>query len=562
MGRGAWLAVWAAARLPAAMEASDCDPHVPSETADARRIERYMTRVYPVDAARQAGDAKQLKQAFEGLHYFYAPHRNILEPARDLKTDAAPRLPYLPSGAWYAAPRNYSRFTGWIASASAERWWRVSEEHQPPPFKRPPLRTVRHRTAARSSSGRASTIGSRFGPAPSWTNPLALVKYPFPLGGGDWTRRELLKASLDTTLDVSSGYIEVEQFGGPRWAAPGAHVACPPVCGTWANVWRGTGVFLKLNRPLVAINRLAAVVELVTQVASKEGGKVVLEHFMRQSPLLTEKVRLLQRAPRFQDGRRRRHGAPLGEAVAAAAADGGGGLGCVCLREPPICSKNCFNATEYAYKYVRVDGALRRLGVAGFLERVREGRGEDWCANVCGTGAYYHQQKAPWAALDAMLVTLSCLVGYDAVVLTRSPNDNGLVHQELVDFDVPVALGGWGAPPLGKLNDWGKCKAPFSNLPADADALLLEHWHATNKWALGDVARKQFAPCVLGDPGGDAWTSRLGRDRCRGGKGRTRRRGADVDRACFLTCRGHVSEAHANVSLTQVLRDDVVLCED
>ena len=46
------------------------------------------------------------------------------------------------------------------------------------------------------------------------------------------------------------------------------------------------------------------------------------------------------------------------------------------------------------------------------------------------------------------------------------------------------------------------------------------------------------------------------------GKGRTRRRGADVDRACFLTCRGHVSEAHANVSLTQVLRDDVVLCED
>ena len=107
------------------------------------------------------------------------------------------------------------------------------------------------------------------------------------------------------------------------------------------------------------------------------------------------------------------------------------------------------------------------------------------------------------------------------------------------------------------------CDIPMgSHLPADADALLLEHWHATNKWALGDVARSKFEPCVLGDPGGDAWTSRLGRDRCRGGKGRTRRRGADVDRACFLTCRGHVSEAHANVSLTQVLRDDVVLCED
>ena len=159
----------------------------------------------------------------------------------------------------------------------------------------------------------------------------------------------------------------------------------------------------------------------------------------------------------------------------------------VCLREPPICSKNCFNATEYAYDYVRVDGALRRLGVAGFLERVREGRGEDWCANVCGTGAYYHQQKAPWAALDAMLVSLSCLVGYDAVVLTRSPNDNGLVHQELVDFDVPVALGGWGAPPLGGLNDWDKCKAPFSNLPVDAGTRCSNTGRSTGKWALGDV---------------------------------------------------------------------------
>ena len=555
MRRGA-LIIWAATTAAR----PDCDAHVPSQPQDARRITRYLAEVYPVNSEKHTTNAHQLKQTFEALHYFYAPTRDILEPERHLNTKATPRLPYLPSGAYYAAPQNHSRFTGWIASASAERWWRVSEENQPPPFKRPPLNTVRHRNALRSASGRASTIGSRFGPAPSWTSPLALVKYPFPTRG--LTRRELLEASHTTTLDLSSGYVEVEQFGGPRWAAPGAHVACPPVCGTWANVWRGTGVFLRLNRPLVSINRLSAVVELVTQVASKAGGKAVLESFMRQSPLLEAKVRLLQRAPRFQDGRRRRHGASLGESVAAAAADGGGGLGCVCLREPPICSKNCFNATEYAYDYVRVDGALRRLGVAGFLERVREGRAEDWCANVCGTGAYYHQQKAPWAALDAMLVTLSCLVGYDAVVLTRSPNDNGLVHQELVDFDVPVALGGWGSPPPGQLNDWDKCKAPFSNLPVNADALLLEHWHATNKWALGDVSRKTFAPCTIGDPGGDAWTSRLGRDRCRGGKGRTRRRGADVDRACFLTCRGHVSEAHANVSLTQVLRDDVVLCGD
>ena len=212
------LIIWAA-RLAAAQE--HCDPHDPSEKADARRIERYITQVYPVGHQKHASDAKQLKQTFEALHYFYAPHRDILEPARQLKTDAAPRLPYLPSGAYYSAPHNHSRFTGWIASASAERWWRVSEEHQPPPFKRPPLNTVRYRNALRSAAGRASTIGSRFGPAPSWTSPLALVKYPFPLVGRDWTRRELLKASHDTTLDIKAATSKSSSSagrGGPRRA--------------------------------------------------------------------------------------------------------------------------------------------------------------------------------------------------------------------------------------------------------------------------------------------------------------------------------------------------------
>ena len=153
MNLNAWLALGAAA----AAAFDDCSPHVPSETADARRIRRYVTQVYPVDPQKHASDAPRLKRAFEGLHYFYAPTRDILEPARHLKTDAAPRLPYLPEGAYYSAPRDHSRFTGWIASASADRWWRVSEEKAPPGFKRPPLRTVRHRHVMRSAAGRAPT---------------------------------------------------------------------------------------------------------------------------------------------------------------------------------------------------------------------------------------------------------------------------------------------------------------------------------------------------------------------------------------------------------------------
>ena len=180
--------------------------------------------------------------------------------------------------------------------------------------------------------------------------------------------------------------------------------------------------------------------------------------------------------------------------------------------------------------------------------------------NVCGNGQYYDRQRAPMMALDGMLATLSCVLGTNAVVLTRSPNDNGLVHQELVDYDLPESLGGWPAPPSGKLNALARCAAPFSHLPNDADALLLEHWHSTGKWALGDIERKTFKRCDLANPSGgdDKWTSGAGRDRCRVAQGDP----IGSDRACFVTCLGHISAAHANVSLTQVLRPDVVLCAD
>ena len=160
--------------------------------------------------------------------------------------------------------------------------------------------------------------------------------------------------------------------------------------------------------------------------------------------------------------------------------------------------------------------------------------------------------------LDAMLATLSCLVGRDAVVLTRSSNDNGVMHQEVVDFDLPVSLGGWGDPGPGALNEFTRCAAPFAAMPQNADVLLLAHWKMTGKWALSDVAQKTFEACDLANPGGgaDAWTSRRGRARCHAVQGDA----IGADRACFVTCRGHVSSLHANVSLTQVLRPDVVLC--
>ena len=494
-------------------KADDCATTTP--TKPQKEVEAYLRALYPSTQRIENAVA-----AFEALDYLYAD-RNILEPPRFLAKQVPP-LPYAPEGAYYAAKPAHRKKAKWLAGANANRW-------------RAP---VRRRQASKSASKRASTVGGRFGPAPSWTNPLALVKYPFPLSttAKEPSRAELLAAATTATVDLSSGYVEVEQFGGPRWTRSG----CPPVCGTWANIWRGTGVFLKLDRPVVAPTRLAAVVELVTRISRVENGAATLEAFAARSSMLAKRVK------EFRAG-----GASVGEAVAGGAAAAGTGRGCRCFKEA-----SALNGT--ARPLLRLAAVSGKT--AAFLARVREARPVDWCANVCGNGQYYDRQRAPMMALDGMLATLSCVLGTNAVVLTRSPNDNGLVHQELVDYDLPESLGGWPRPPENKLNALAKCAAPFSNLPNDADALLLDHWRSTNKWALGDVARKKFEPCDLANPGGggDAWTSGAGRGRCRVAQGDS----IGSDRACFVTCRNHISAAHANVSLTQVLRPDVVLCND
>ena len=504
------LLFFACGAAATASRADDCSATPPLAAKDYARVEAYLRRLYP--ATRTLAGAAAVAR-FEDLDYLYAD-RPVLAPPR-AAAGRAPPLPYLPPGAYYGAPADRRKRPRWLAGAAADRW-------------RAPVKV---RRATRGAVARASTVGGRFGPAPSWTNPLALVRYPFPLAPEirEPSRPALLRAATHGAAArlramIASGYVEVEQFGGPRWTRSG----CPPVCGTWANVWRGTGVFMKLSRPLVAPNRLAAIVELIRRVSLADHGAATLEAFAARSKPLARRAGMFHNA-----------GASPADALAAAAADAGSGRGCRCFKEA-----STLNATA--------------LGAAAFLERVRAARPADWCANVCGTGAYYDRQKAPMLALDGMLATLSCLLGTDAVVLTRSPNDNGLMHQELVDFDLPESLGGWPAPPPGALNALATCAAPFANLPPDAGALLLAHWKMTGKWALSDVARQTFKACDLANPGGgaDAWTSRRGRARCHAVQGDA----IGADRACFVTCRGHVSSLHANVSLTQVLRPDVVLC--
>ena len=125
-------------------------------------------------------------------------------------------------------------------------------------------------------------------------------------------------------------------------------------------------------------------------------------------------------------------------------------------------------------------------------------------------------------------------------------------------------LGGWVTPGRGDpaRSAVARCLAPFARLPVDADAALLNHWRSTGKFALCDPldTTATCPPCDLANPGGggDAWTSPKGRDRCRTTPGDA----PNADRACYASCAGTLSEAHANVSITQVLRPDAALCRD
>ena len=113
-----------------------------------------------------------------------------------------------------------------------------------------------------------------------------------------------------------------------------------------------------------------------------------------------------------------------------------------------------------------------------------------WLFSICGVGPYHARGGLGW---DAMLAALACTLGYHSVVLAASPNDNGLLHQEFVDFDLPPDYG-WGVPPAGATNDVGYCASPFAWPAADKRAgpravghrrrELLAYWERIGKFVL------------------------------------------------------------------------------
>ena len=103
--------------------------------------------------------------------------------------------------------------------------------------------------------------------------------------------------------------------------------------------------------------------------------------------------------------------------------------------------------------------------------------------------------KKRWLAWDNLLVVLSCCIGAKTLILDQSPNDNGLFHEELVDYDVP---GSWATIEDDALNPIDVCLAPFRDgTETPTKGQVLTHWKSTKKWALVDPLTGDAAPCRL-----------------------------------------------------------------
>ena len=179
-----------------------------------------------------------------------------------------------------------------------------------------------------------------------------------------------------------------------------------------------------------------------------------------------------------------------------------------------------------------------------------------WLFGICGIGPpILRQSGLGW---DTQLATLACALGHKTVVLAASSNDNGLLHQEFVDFDVPEPLGWAGIPDEGAVsgtNDMNRCLQPFRWVQRDraagirAEAMRHEQLRAslvsTHKFMLAPGE-----PCALRfGPNGSVSDEVERFKACRVPRPRS---AMSDDKACWAWCDGGMSQAFSATSLLQV----------
>ena len=182
-----------------------------------------------------------------------------------------------------------------------------------------------------------------------------------------------------------------------------------------------------------------------------------------------------------------------------------------------------------------------------------------WLFGICGIGpAVLRQSGLGW---DAQLATLACALGHKTVVLAASSNDNGLLHQEFVDFDVPEPLGWAGIPDEGAAsgtNDMHRCLQPFQWAERDREAGIRTEAMRHEQLRASLVSTAKFMlgpsePCALRfGPNRSASDDAVGRFKaCQVPRLSIRSPTSDA-KACWAWCEGGMSQAYSATSLLQV----------
>ena len=532
---------------------------VPNDTLTAQ-TRAYLRAVHP-SASKSVEELSETRvhTLFASLDYFYRcsdamqqevdhafvpqaaarPCAHGLQSGSDQRTFSLPPLPYLPSGVYFSAmgePEEEKGLAGangrtqpLVAGGALWRWsWPQALQRVDAPL--------------RASCAPTSSYGARLGPAPLWTSPFALVKYVLhpnglPTSGG--TQLPPVAFQLhghprvkELFLLRDNDLLEVEQWGG--WSD-----VCPEVCGLFANIWRGTGVFLKVRRPLVTLSKMTAVIELLrilevqsvnalVELASLLGLSINQSGFLGDEfarTLLTE------------------HPCPVA----------GGAAEHVPLFQKWLTKMRKYAARDQMDALLRLDDHPLALKLLSQRERYVL----HWTLGLCGHGPVRARTGVGW---DGLIHVLACLTGHSTIVFAAAPNDNGLLHQEVVDFEGAAWPAHNGTVQPSQVRHClraarGQAVATRPPLYKPEREHIYDLWKQSHKWQLVtsiDAVRHAGVPCTLGfgrSPVGlgstDACTFRLP-------AARIRSIGPSDALACWAWCAGQASQAHASASLLQV----------
>ncbi len=540
----------------------------PSPAGDVRTaaIRDYLVAVYPAASDRlHRLKRPRLVRLYETLDYYYAASPaavRTLQPriligggGSSPTASAAVPMPYIPNGAFYhalgAPPLDHGRLNAVL--------WGNYDRHDHP------VEVLQHGLLGAATERFHSSFGARMGPQPSWTSPLAIVRYVHHPNGLEWTpqpspRHSPRKARVDSRLayfdlgNTSRAHplarlrdgdaIEVEQWGGLLGADE-----CPPICGLWANVWRGTGVMLRVRRPFASLNKATAIIEMIEQLGARNASAL---------EALTAELGASRSVRRLRE----RH--PAASLAARLCAHMLAVVPCASGHRGPQFAALAKQWEEFARS------AAPDAVVSEALELSRGARATSmtsahrfamhWTLGICGKGRGTPFWRASPVGPDGLLTALACMLGHKTVVLAASANDNGLLHQELVDYELPEPLG-WRAVAGRETNDAAWCLAePFRFVQDDARRgaraqeerrrQMHEFWRATGKFALPtdptDESSRSMRACGLGFGSGGPGELAA----CRGPKVRVPR--PTSSKACWAWCNGTLSQELASVSLGHV----------